>query len=94
MREYAALLLAFINRMDETDRPPAMPCRPGLHAAGRARRDGMSAWGDGRSMAELVSKLKHYLSGESRIEGLFTGKVGREEETLSVLADEDMARND
>ena len=45
------------------------------------------------SMAQLTSKLRGYLSGESRVDGLHVGEIRREKETFAIFAaDEDMAR--
>jgi polyketide synthase PksN len=44
------------------------------------------------SMAELVAKLKGYLSGEDGIEALYRGEPRREKETLAVFAAEDVAQ--
>jgi acyl transferase domain-containing protein len=43
------------------------------------------------SIAELKSKLRSYLAGESGIEEFYLGEVRRERATLAVFADEDMA---
>ena len=89
LKEQAARLVADIERRllgDDDLANVAYTLQVGRE--GMANRLALTA----TSMAELVSKLKAYLSGRGRIEEFYLGEVSREEGTLSVFTAEDMAQ--